>query len=120
VNARERLERRLRIALPADSATAAVADLDAYRAEVLAEAATHVEAESHSTLVQEGGKFQAGMQFAAELLRDGLAAKPPTPASLCDCGTPIPADQRKAYCSDRCRWADQDHGSDEGDGGDEL
>jgi hypothetical protein len=33
---------------------------------------------------------------------------------LCDCGSPIPADQRKAYCSDRCRWDDQDHGSDDG------
>jgi hypothetical protein len=38
MNARERLERRLRIALPEDSAAAAAADLDAFRAEVLAEA----------------------------------------------------------------------------------
>ena len=26
----------------------------------------------------------------------------------CDCGQPIPED-RKAYCSDRCRWEDDDH-----------
>lgn len=31
---------------------------------------------------------------------------------LCDCGAPVPAGQRRAYCSDRCRWADDDHGSD--------
>ena len=29
----------------------------------------------------------------------------------CDCGRPIPAD-RKGYCSDRCYWADKDHGTD--------
>jgi hypothetical protein len=38
----------------------------------------------------------------------------------CDCGSPIPADQRKAYCSDRCRWDDQDHGSDGSDDGGEA
>ncbi len=32
-------------------------------------------------------------------------------AAPCDCGQPIPAG-RTAYCSDRCRWADDDHGND--------
>lgn len=27
----------------------------------------------------------------------------------CHCGAPIPAG-RVAYCSPRCRWADDDHG----------
>ncbi|BBB01018.1 hypothetical protein RVR_8249 [Actinacidiphila reveromycinica] len=31
-------------------------------------------------------------------------------ASLRTCGAPIPEAQRRAYCSDRCRWADDDHG----------
>jgi hypothetical protein len=41
------------------------------------------------------------------------------PPRLCDCGAEIPAAERKAYCGDRCRWADQDHGSDDVDGGEE-
>lgn len=30
------------------------------------------------------------------------------PSAPCDCGAPIPAG-RVAYCSDRCRWADDIH-----------
>lgn len=44
-------------------------------------------------------------------LADGEPAKAAaSTAPLCDCGQPIPINQRKAYCSDRCRWADDDHG----------
>jgi hypothetical protein len=45
---------------------------------------------------------------AAGMALDGTAPAAP----VCDCGAPIPEQQRKAYCSDRCRWADDDHGSD--------
>jgi hypothetical protein len=30
--------------------------------------------------------------------------------AACDCGRPIPTG-RTAYCSDRCRWNDDNHGS---------
>lgn len=63
--------------------------------------------------------------FACHGIRAGIARRDrlayyrltalaaPTPvAPVCDCGQPIPVQQRKAYCSDRCRWADDDHGSD--------
>lgn len=47
--------------------------------------------------------------------RTGKAPVDDQPTPPCHCGAPIPAG-RKAYCSDRCLYADQDHGP-ECDGG---
>lgn len=34
--------------------------------------------------------------------------------AACHCGSTIPA-TRVAYCTDRCKWADTDHGADDYD-----
>lgn len=58
---------------------------------------------------------------AAGMSLDGTGEPVATPVRACVyCHEPIPADRPlKEHCDDRCRWADDDHGSDEEPWGDE-
>lgn len=96
--------------------------LDGHRAEVLAEA----EAKAREVVARLWGGGITQQQLdrtdgarAVELEIGLLAATVAPTQSLCDCGAPIPAKEKKPYCSDRCRWADDNHGPDDVDGSDE-
>ncbi|WNI19122.1 hypothetical protein [Actinacidiphila sp. ITFR-21] len=60
------------------------------------------------------GVVAAAVALRAPRIRPRTPVKPVDPArDTCSyCGVELTEKQRRVYCDDRCRWADDDHGPD--------